>query len=421
MLADFLYSVWPYQIFKSVFFRGGVAFLTTYWFIVLLMPSMIRVFRQAGVVSDFGEVVEKKKSKRPYTGPKPIMGGGLLVLGVLISALLWLELNQFVVALLLIMVSFLAIGAWDDLSKIRHRKLVESGKVQKKHYTDKADGISGTTRLGLEFLVATVVVIGLYFFVDIDGHMVMPFIPLKWWYPYLPRYVFIPFMILIIVAGANAVNITDGMDTLATVPILTCTLFVAAVAYAGSDMDIYQRLKLPALPGEMKELVVFSAAIISAGLAFLRYNAPPAMITLGDMGALSLGSVISAMFIFLKVELFLPLVGGVFVLSALSTIIQRLFFKYMLARKGRDAASSNRFFYRAPYHHHLQAVWTFHEEDRKIRSVWVEFLKKIGIKPPGAEDQLARSADVDSRVMWRLHMVSIWLFVLAVVVYFKVR
>jgi phospho-N-acetylmuramoyl-pentapeptide-transferase len=418
MLADLLYAIWPYQIFKSVFFRGGVAFLTTYWVIVALMPPVIRYFRAQGITSDFKR---PEPGLKPYAGGKPIMGGGLLVMGILASMVLWMEMNQFIVALLLIMVAFGVIGALDDLQKVIHRHRVERGEAEKKDYTDKADGISGLVRLGLEFLVASVVVIGLYRFVQIDGHLVVPMIPLKWWYPYLPRYVFVPFMIVIIVAGANAVNLTDGMDSLATVPILTCTLFVAAVAYVGSDPELYQRLRLPPLPANLKELVVLGAAVISAGLAFLRYNAPPAMITLGDLGALSLGSVISAMFIFAKAELFLPLVGGVFVLTTLSTIVQRAFFKLMLVRKGRTVAEKRRFFYRAPYHHHLQALWTYSEQERAVQSVWVEWLRKLHIRPPGVEDQLLRAGDVDSRVIWRVHMMSLWLLVLALVVYFKVR
>jgi phospho-N-acetylmuramoyl-pentapeptide-transferase len=418
MLANLLYSVWPYQIFKSIFFRSGVAFLTTYLVMVMLMPPMIRYFRRMGVTSDF---TRPEPGAKPYTGGKPIMGGGLLILAIVVSIVCWMELNQFIVALLAIMVAFGAIGASDDLVKIRHRRRVERGEVEKKSYTEKADGISGVTRLGLEFLVATLVVVGLYRFVEIDGHLVVPFIPLKWWYPYLPRYLFIPFMVVIIVAGANAVNITDGMDSLATVPILTCTLFVAAVTYAGSDPDFYQRLRLPALPGDMKELVVLAAAVLSAGMAFLRFNAPPAMITLGDLGALALGSAISTMFIFSKVELFLPFVGGVFVLTTLSTIVQRAFFKVMLLLRGREAASQRRFFYKAPYHHHLQALWTYSEQKPPVVSVWVEWLRRIGLHPPGVEDQLVRAGDVDNRVLWRMHTLSLWLFVLSLVVYFKVR
>lgn len=418
MLADFLYMLWPYQIFQSVFFRSGMAFLFTYLMIVLVMPPTIRIFRRTGVTSDF---TPAPQAERPYTAGKPIMGGGVLIVAILVSTGLWVKVNQFIIALVVIMVAFGLIGAIDDIYKIRSRRRVERGDEVQKGYTDKADGISGRVRLLLEIFVATLVVVGLYRFVEIDGHLVVPFIPLDWFYPYLPKTVFIPFMVLIIVAGANAVNLTDGMDSLATVPILTCTLFVAAAAYVGSDADLAQRLKVPRLSEELKEIVVYSAAFVSAGLAFLRFNSPPAMITLGDLGALALGSTFSAMFIFAKVELFLPFVGGVFVLTTLSTIIQRGFFKLAVVWKGREYAKRVRFFYKAPYHHHLQNLWTYSEQQPEIKSVWAAFLARLGIKPPGIEDQLTRAEDVNNRVIWRLHMVSIWLFVLALVVYFKVR
>ena len=202
MIAEFLYSFWPYQIFKSVLFRGGMSFLTTYLVIVVLMPPMIKTFRQWGITSDFTVTVS---DVRPYSGSKPIMGGGLLILAIIVSVVCWMEFNQFIVALLLILVAFGLIGTLDDISKVRNRRRIEQGREEKKSYTDKADGISGRFRLLLEFIVATVVVLGLYWYIEIDGHLVMPFIPLKWWYPYLPRYLFIPFMIIIIVAGANAV------------------------------------------------------------------------------------------------------------------------------------------------------------------------------------------------------------------------
>jgi phospho-N-acetylmuramoyl-pentapeptide-transferase len=418
MLANLLYALWPYQIFQSVFFRGGLAFLTTYGLIVVGMPPLIRKFRRLGFASDFAP---ETATGQPYAGAKPIMGGVLLLLAIVFSMLLWMEWNQFMVALILIMLAFGAIGAWDDLAKIAHRRRIDRGLEAKNSYSSKADGASGMVRLLAEILVAGLVVIALYRFVKIDGHLVVPGIPLKWWYPYLPRYLFVPFMVLIIVAGANAVNLTDGMDSLATVPILTCTFFVGAVAFVGSDAELAVRLKLPVLPTALKDLVVVGAAILSAGFAFLRFNAPPAMITLGDMGALALGAAISTMFIFAKVELFLPLVGGVFVLTTLSTIVQRAFFKWMLWRKGREVATAVRFFYRAPYHHHLQALWQYAERKPPVVSVWTECLKRIGIFPPTTEDQLVRIEDVNNRVIWRMHMTSIWLVVVALVVYFKVR
>ena len=116
MLAVLLHSIWQYQIFKSVVFRGGMAFLTAYFLIVWLMPSIIRAFRKRGITSDF--ITSPADTTTPYTGAPPIMGGGVLILGILLGAVLWCNLNQYIVALLAIMLSFGIIGAVDDLSLI---------------------------------------------------------------------------------------------------------------------------------------------------------------------------------------------------------------------------------------------------------------------------------------------------------------
>ena len=107
---------------------------------------------------------------------------------------------------------------------------------------------------------------------------------------------------------------------------------------------------------------------------------PPALIYMGDLGALALGSLISTMFIFVKAQLFLPIVGGIFVFSLLSTVIQMVFFKFMLVWKGRKMAERYRFFLRSPYHHHLQRLWTYSEQKPEVESVWLLFLKKLGFR-----------------------------------------
>ena len=342
MLAALLHSIWQYQVFKSVVFRGGMAFLTAYLLIVWIMPKVIRSFRKRGITSDF---ITAPADTKPYIGAPPIMGGGVLIMGIVFGAVLWCNLNQYVVALLVILLSFGIIGAVDDVAKVISKRRVESGHEARKSYSEKADGISGRWRLAAQFFVSLVVVTGLYLFVDIDGHLVVPLVPLKTAYPYLPKYLFIPFMTLIIVGGANAVNLTDGMDSLATVPLMTCAMFVGLVAYIGGDPELAARLKIPSLSPDIKELAVLSALVISAGVAFLKYNSPPALIYMGDLGALALGSMVSAMFIFVKAELFLPIVGGVFVFSVLSSIIQRAFFKFIMWRKGRAIAERYRFFF----------------------------------------------------------------------------
>jgi len=418
MLAALLHSVWQYQLFKSVVFRGGMAFLTAYLLIVWIMPLVIRSFRKRGITSDF---IKVHKNKKPYSGPPPIMGGGVLVIGILLGAILWCNLNQYVVALLVIMISFGIIGAADDVAKVFNKRRIESGKDLRKVFVEKADGISGRWRLIFQFIVSSIVVAGLYLFVDIDGHLVVPLIPLKMAYPYLPKYLFIPLMILIIVGGANAVNLTDGMDSLATVPLMTCAMFVGIVAYIGGDQELATKLKIPTLSHDIKELAVISSLIISAGVAFLKYNSPPALIYMGDLGALALGSMISAMFIFVKAELFLPIVGGVFVFSVLSSIIQRIFFKIVMWKKGRSKAERYRFFLRSPYHHHLQRLWTYSEEKQDIVSVWVIFQNKLGLNPVPEENKLLSPQEVNSRVIWHMHLKSVWLFVLTLIIYFKVR
>ena len=418
MLAALLHSIWQYQIFKSVVFRGGMAFLTAYFLIVWVMPSVIRAFRKRGITSDFITIPADIK---PYTGAPPIMGGGVLVMGILLGALLWCNLNQYVLALLVIMLLFGIIGAVDDIAKVINKRRVESGHEARKAFSEKADGISGRWRLTAQFAVSLLVVTGLYLFVDIDGHLTVPLIPLKTAYPYLPKYLFIPFMTIIIVGGANAVNLTDGMDSLATVPLMTCAMFVGLVAYIGGDPEFAAKLKIPSLSHDIKELAVLSALVISAGVAFLKYNSPPALIYMGDLGALALGSMVSTMFIFVKAELFLPIVGGVFVFSVLSSIIQRTFFRFIVWRKGRPTAERYRFFLRSPYHHHLQRLWTYSEKKQEVVSVWIMLQNKLGIDPVPEENKLLNPQEVNSRVIWHMHLKSIWLFVFTLIIYFKIR
>ena len=418
MLAALLHSIWQYQIFKSVVFRGGMAFLTAYFLIVWVMPSVIRAFRKRGITSDF---ITTPADIKPYTGAPPIMGGGVLVMGILLGALLWCNLNQYVLALLVIMLLFGIIGAVDDIAKVINKRRVESGHEARKAFSEKADGISGRWRLTAQFAVSLLVVTGLYLFVDIDGHLTVPLIPMKTAYPYLPKYLFIPFMTIIIVGGANAVNLTDGMDSLATVPLMTCAMFVGLVAYIGGDPEFAAKLKIPSLSHDIKELAVLSALVVSAGVAFLKYNSPPALIYMGDLGALALGSMVSTMFIFVKAELFLPIVGGVFVFSVLSSIIQRTFFRFIVWRKGRPTAERYRFFLRSPYHHHLQRLWTYSEKKQEVVSVWIMLQNKLGIDPVPEENKLLNPQEVNSRVIWHMHLKSIWLFVFTLIIYFKIR
>ena len=419
MLAEILYDLFQYQIFKSVFFRGGMTYLTTYLLINLVMPKIIRLFRKKGITSDFQRAIQ---TKGPYTGATPIMGGMILVPAISISTFLWAWINQYTLAVLVIMLSFALIGAIDDGVKVLHKNRIVSGTEKQKSYTDKADGISGRLRLLIEFTVTFLVIAGLYiFYQGIDGHIHIPMIPLKAWFPELPVWLFIPFSVLVIVGGANAVNLTDGLDSLATIPIITSAFFIAAAAYIAGDLEWSSRLKLIYLSDDIKEITVLAIAVIAAGVAFLKFNSPPASIYMGDVGSLGLGSAICTMFLFIKAELYLPIVGGIFVLAAISTILQRVWFKLALQHKGRSWAEKNRFFYRAPYHHHSQELRTYRESERPVRSVWQLFLNRLGFKNIPDEDKHLNQEQVNNKVIWDSHLRSLSLLVIALIIYFKVR
>ncbi len=420
MLADLLYYIFPYQIFKSVFFRGGMAFLTAYFLISVILPAVIRAFRHKNITSDF----TKKGSGKvgPYDGATPIMGGVVLIPSVIVSSLLWVWINEYTIALLITISSFAAIGAVDDIVKVLNKRQIESGKAKRKSFADKADGIRGDVRLVLEFLVAFLVIGSFYwFFEGIDGRIHVPMIPMKTWFPQLHPLVFIPFLAVLIVGGANAVNLTDGLDSLATVPIISCATFVASAAVIAGDAEWSERLKLLYISEEMKEVAIFAVCIIAGCTAFLKFNSPPAQIYMGDVGSLGLGAAICSMFIFIKAELYLPIVGGTFVLAAISVILQRMWFKFTLWRKGREYAEKYRFFYRAPYHHHQQSLIKYREKETEIVSVWHEFIKRMGLGYVPVEDKYENQEHVNNKVIWKNHIRSVAFLVIAMMIYFKVR
>lgn len=419
MLADLLYNLIPYQIFKSVFFRGGLTYLTTYMLVNFVFPKVIRYFRRQGITSDFKKM---EATPGPYKGATPIMGGLVLIPAIVISTLLWAWMNKYTIVLVSITILFSIVGAMDDIAKVFHKRKVESGKVEKKSYADKADGISGTFRLSYEFGVTAFLIIILYMFFDgVDNHIHIPTIPMKNWFPVIPDYLLIILAIFIIVGGANAVNLSDGLDSLASIPVITCSVFIASAAYIAGDPEWSEKLKIIYISAEIKEVSIFSIAVIAACVGFLKYNSPPASIYMGDVGSLGLGAAVCTMFVLVRTELYLPIVGWTFVLAAISTILQRVWFKIALWRKGRAWAEKYRFFYRAPYHHHHQHLITFREKDTGIRSVWHFFLIKMGIGHIEDEDKYLTQEQVNNKVIWSNHLRSISLLVISMMIYFKIR
>jgi len=411
--------MFPYQIFQSVFFRAGLAYLTAFMLVNFIMPKVIRSFRRHGLTADF---TPYKESDGPYAGATPIMGGLVLLPSILLAFSLWGWFNRYSIVLLLVTLAFGAVGALDDWAKVMQKRRVLAGKEEKKSYSDKADGISGGLRLGLEFAITLGAV--LFLVIEnggLDTHLHIPGIPMKNWLPELSQWIFIPFVVLVIVGGANAVNLTDGLDSLATVPIITSAVFIAAAAYITGDTEWAERLKILYLGDQIKEMVVFAITLIAACLAFLKFNSPPASIYMGDVGSLGLGAAISTMFVLVGAELYLPIVGGTFVLAAVSVIIQRVWFKIALKKKGRDWALKNRFFYRAPYHHHAQELLTFRPERRQIRSIWHDWALKLGWDKLKDEDTYLNREQVNNKVIWNNHLRAVFLLVIALMIFLKVR
>ena len=256
------------------------------------------------------------------------MGGALILGAVIVSTLLWARLdNGFVWIVLLVTMGFGAIGFADDFAKVSKQNTA---------------GVSGKVRLGLGFLIAAIASYAAYSLhpAELQNQLALPIfkdvlINLG--------FLFIPFAVIVIVGSANAVNLTDGLDGLAIMPVMIAAGTLGVIAYAVGRVDFTQYLDVHYVPGS-GEILIFTMGLIGGGLGFLWYNAPPAAVFMGDTGSLALGGALGAIAVATKHELVLAIVGGIFVVEALSVIIQVLYFK----RTGK------RVFLMAPIHHHYE-------------------------------------------------------------------
>ncbi len=420
MLANLLYFLFPYQIFSSITFRAGMSYLTIYLFINLLLPRVIHVFRRKNITSDFTHK-HTFDPNVPYQGATPIMGGIILIPCIILSTLLWANMNVYLYMAFAFMITFGLLGFWDDFSKVKHKRKIEEGKAIKPSYADKADGASGLARLILEFIFTFLILgIAFYFFIKPDTKLYFPGVPVKYNFISLPLWLFLIFSVFVVVGGANSINLTDGLDSLVSVPLITSAIFIAIAAYVGADAALTTRLKLPALPVGIKEVSIFAISIAAVCLNFLRFNSPPASIYMGDIGALGIGASLCSLFIFVKAELYMPIIGASFVIAAISVIIQRLYFKLMQSLYGREYAKTHRFFYRAPYHHHEQALLAYTTGKPVIHSLWHKIVKKFGFGKH-VQDQYTDQQSINNKTIWRNHLRNIFLITLAFIIYFKVR
>ena len=322
VIADQLGFPGILNLIRYISFRAGAASATALLIGLLLGPKFISWLR---ATQGKGQPIraDGPQSHLAKRGT-PTMGGLLILISVSISVLLWMNLaNPYVWACLLVTAGFGLIGWLDDYDK-----------VKKAHHA----GLSGKMRLTLEFLIAGVAT---WLIVRTGGtELHLPFVKetvanLGWFY--------IVFGAFVIVAFGNAVNLTDGLDGLATMPVIIASLAFLLIAYLVGNAKFANYLGIPHVPGA-GDLTVLLMAIIGAGLAFLWFNAPPAAVFMGDTGSLALGGALGAISVATHHEFVLAIVGGIFVVEALSVVIQVAVYK----RTGK------RVFLMAPIHHHFE-------------------------------------------------------------------
>jgi len=334
MLYYLLYPLREYffvfNVFKYITFRAAFAGVTAFLITVIFAPPIIRRLKAL----DIGETIRRKHTPGLYELHKdkqgtPSMGGILILMGVFASTLLWADIkNSFVLMAIMVTAWLGGIGFLDDYKK----NVSPSGSSRR--------GLNKRTKLLSQIVAGFIVGLFLYMNPDTTSVLEVPFfkelaIDLSIFY--------IPFVILVITASSNAVNLTDGLDGLAVGCVALTAVAYAGMSYVTGHVEFAQYLGIYYLP-EAAELTVFCAAIVGAGLGFLWYNAFPASIFMGDTGALALGGAIGTVAVFVKKEIILLLVGGIFVVEALSVLLQIISYR----------SSGKRIFRIAPLHHHFQ-------------------------------------------------------------------
>lgn len=330
-----------FNLFRYLTFRTGGAIMTALLLSFVLGPPVIRWLRarQRGA-SNVREDTPEGHLKKAGT---PTMGGVLILLALAFSILLWGDLTQaYVWIVLLVTIGFGLIGFADDFLKLTKRN---------------SKGLPGKLKLAFQIAIGTAATV--WFMAatpePLAASLAVPFfkdvlIGLGWF--------FVPFALFVVVGASNAVNLTDGLDGLAIVPVMIAAACFGFIAYLVGNVVYSDYLQIHYVAGA-GELAVLCGAIIGAGLGFLWYNAPPAMVFMGDTGSLSLGGALGAMSVVTKHEIVLAIIGGLFVLETVSVIVQVVSYKL----------TGKRVFAMAPLHHHFEKKG-WHEPTIVIR-FWI--------------------------------------------------
>ncbi|WP_029076191.1 phospho-N-acetylmuramoyl-pentapeptide-transferase [Kaistia adipata] len=342
LLGDLSTQFSGLNVFRYITFRVGGATMTALIFVFLFGPAIIRALK---IKQGKGQPIREDGPQSHLVTKKgtPTMGGLMILSGLIVSTLLWANLSSFYVWTVLgVTVGFGLIGFYDDYLKV----------TKQSH-----KGFSGRSRLAVEFAIAAIACIAISHLSSgpLSNTLTFPFvkavvIDLGWF--------FIPFGAFVIVGAGNAVNLTDGLDGLAIVPVMVATASFGVMAYLSGNAIFAEYLQIHFVPGT-GELAVLCGAMLGAGLGFLWFNAPPAAIFMGDTGSLALGGMLGAIAVATKHEIVLAIVGGLFVLEAVSVIIQVLSFKL----------TGKRVFKMAPIHHHFEHLgWT---EPQVVIRFWI--------------------------------------------------
>ncbi len=314
------------NFFNFLTVRTGLAIITAMVVVFLIGEKFINFFSSKQLINPIrSDGPENHLIKKIGT---PTMGGLLILIGLFFGVILWADLkNPYNWLLIFITFSFGILGAFDDYKKIKDKN---------------SKGVSSKLKLIVQIIICLLSLFILFNFIEYDQitNLYFPFfknlvINLGWF--------FIPFYLFVIVGSSNAVNLTDGLDGLATVPVILVAGCFAFISYVSGNIVFAEYLLIPYIEG-VGEVAVFCGAIIGASIGFLWFNAPPAKIFMGDTGSLALGGSLGAIGVVTKHEIVLAITGGLFVLEAISVIVQVISFKL----------TGKRIFMMAPIHHHFE-------------------------------------------------------------------
>ena len=330
MLYNFLLNFVEYfsflNVFKYITFRTGLSVFTSLFIVLVIGSPFIKYFSTRKILNPIrSDGPSDHIIKKIGT---PTMGGVIILFGLLAAVILWGDLkNIYLIFCIYIALTFGVLGAYDDYIKIKF---------------NNSSGISSKLKLLIQIILSIIGISALTYFSDYSeiSNLYFPFfknliINLGWF--------FIPFGVFVIVGSSNAVNLTDGLDGLATVPVILVAACFAFISYVTGNIVFSDYLQIPYIEGT-GEISIFCGAVIGSCLGFLWFNAPPAKIFMGDTGSLSLGGSLGAVGIITKHEIVLAITGGLFVLEAVSVMVQVISYKM----------TGKRVFKMAPIHHHFK-------------------------------------------------------------------